>query len=152
MTLQFREANVKDIPAMQVLRHLVKENVLSNPALVTDRDCAEYLTVRGKGWVCEAGSELVGFGIADLLGNSIWALFVLPGWEGKGIGRTLQGLMLKWYFTQTRKTIWLTTAPHTRAETFYRKSGWRETAREGNGEIRFEMRFEDLKEFSFQDF
>jgi GNAT superfamily N-acetyltransferase len=138
MKIFFREAVIGDIPRMQVLRHLVKENVLSNPSLVTDSDCAAYLTVRGKGWICEAGKELVGFGIADLVGNSIWALFVLPGWEGKGIGSELQRLMLNWYFSKTDASIWLTTAPNTRAETFYRRSGWAETGRTRSGEVRFE--------------
>jgi len=48
----FREAIVSDIPQIQVVRHAVKENVLSNPALVTDHDCKEFITERGKGWVC----------------------------------------------------------------------------------------------------
>ncbi len=49
----FREAQVNDIHQMQIVRHSVKENILSNPALVTDKDCEEFITVRGKGWVCE---------------------------------------------------------------------------------------------------
>ena len=49
----FREANVNDVPQIQIVRHLVKENVLSDPSLVTDNDCEKYLSARGKGWVCE---------------------------------------------------------------------------------------------------
>ena len=63
----------------------VKENVLSNPALVTDKDCEEYLNVRGKGWVCETDNQIIGFAIADLKENNIWALFIRPEYEGLGI-------------------------------------------------------------------
>ena len=41
--------------------------------------------------------------------------------KGKGIGRELHDLMLIWYFTQTRETVWLATAPFTRAEQFYKR-------------------------------
>jgi hypothetical protein len=41
----FREAEINDIPQIQVVRHAVKENVLSNPALVTDDDCREFLII-----------------------------------------------------------------------------------------------------------
>jgi len=34
----FREATIADIPQMQVVRNAVKENILSNPGLVTDKD------------------------------------------------------------------------------------------------------------------
>jgi len=47
--------------------------------------------------------------------------------------------MLDWYFSQTDSTIWLGTAPNTRAENFYRKAGWKEAGIHGKGEIKFEM-------------
>jgi len=34
-------------------------------------------------------------------------------------------------------------SPNTRAETFYRKAGWKEIGKRPNGEIHFEMSFED---------
>ena len=142
----FREATIHDIPQIQIVRHTVKENVLSNPALVTDQDCEEYLTVRGKGWVCEIGDTIVGFSIADLKDNNIWALFLRPEYEGRGIGKKLHGMMLEWYFSQTQKTVWLGTAPNTRAEKFYRKAGWEEVGTHGKGEIKFEMSFDTWKQ------
>ncbi len=70
-----REATIADITQMQIVRNAVKENMLSNPNLVTDEDCAAFMTVRGKGWVCEIDNTIVGFSIVDLKENNIWALF-----------------------------------------------------------------------------
>jgi len=47
------------------------ENTLSNPNLVTDEDCADFITQRGKGWVCEIDNEIIGFSIVDLKDNNI---------------------------------------------------------------------------------
>jgi hypothetical protein len=52
----------------------------------------------------------------------------------------LHDTMLDWYFTQTQETVWLGTDPGTRAETFYRKSGWKQIGMHGN-EYKFEMTF-----------
>ena len=139
--MQFRGATKDDIPQIQAVRNSVKENQLSNPALVTDKDCEEYITVRGKGWVCEADNKIVGFSIADLQDNNIWALFVHPEYEGNGIGKKLHDMMLDWYFDQTQKKVWLSTAPRTRAEEFYRRNGWRVAGTHGKGEIKFELSF-----------
>jgi GNAT superfamily N-acetyltransferase len=139
----FREAHINDIKQIMTVRFAVKENILSSPALVTDKDCEEYITVRGKGWVCETDNTITGFAIADLQENSIWALFVHPDYEKKGIGKKLHDDMLDWYFSKTKETVWLTTAPGTRAETFYRKSGWKEKSRKPNGEIKFELTIDD---------
>jgi GNAT superfamily N-acetyltransferase len=134
-----REASVADVKQIQLVRNAVKENVLSNPDLVTDRDCIEYLTQKGKGWVCEAVPDIVvGFAIADLVGNNVWALFVHPDFEGRGIGKRLHDTMINWYFCQQRDNIWLSTSPHTRAEKFYRMQGWKEVGTYGKGEIKFE--------------
>jgi GNAT superfamily N-acetyltransferase len=138
-----REAKVADIKQIQVVRNSVRENTLSNPDLVTDKDCEEFMTVRGKGWVCEIDHQIVGFSIADLKGNNIWALFVDPFFEGKGIGQVLHKTMLDWYFTQTDQTVWLGTAYDTRAELFYRRAGWKEVGMHGTKEIKFEMTYND---------
>jgi hypothetical protein len=67
LKMLFREARITDIPQIQVVRNSVKENMLSNPALVTDKDCENYLVNRGKGWVCEIDDRIVGFAIVDLI-------------------------------------------------------------------------------------
>lgn len=139
----FRKATINDIQRIQAVRNSVKENTLSNPGLVTDADCIEYITVRGKGWVCEADNIIVGFAIADLQDKSIWALFLHPDYEKIGIGKRLHTIMLDWYFDNTKEKVWLTTGPNTRAELFYRKQGWIQTGTKANGEIKFEMTYED---------
>lgn len=139
----FREATILDIPQIQIVRHSVKENVLSDPGLVTDKDCADYMIQRGKGWVCETPYEIAGFAIADLADNNIWALFVKPMFERKGIGRKLHDIMLEWYFSQTKNKLWLGTAPNTRAALFYKKAGWKQAGMHGKCEIRFEMTFKE---------
>jgi GNAT superfamily N-acetyltransferase len=141
--MTIREAVVADIRQMQAVRNAVKENTLSDPALVTDKDCEEFITIRGKGWVCEMHGQIAGFAIADLKDHNIWALFLRPEFEGRGIGRQLHDTMLNWYFLQTRESVWLGTSPKTRAEQFYRKAGWLEIGTHGKGEIKFEMTFED---------
>lgn len=141
----YREAEIKDIHQMHVVRNSVKENVLSNPDLITTRDYEDYLTNRGKGFVCEINNEIVGFSIVDLVDKNVWALFINPAYEGKGIGKELHDLILTWYFTQTTETIWLGTEPKSRAEVFYRKNGWKEKGMHGKNEIKFEMNFEDWK-------
>lgn len=143
--MTFREARITDIKQIQEVRNSVKENILSNPDLVTDADCAEYITQRGKGWVCEIDDRIVGFAIADLVDENIWALFIHPDFEKQGIGRKLHDTMLDWYFSTGKEYVWLGTQPHSRAETFYRTSGWRANGMQGKSEIKFEMTNKDWK-------
>lgn len=144
----FREAIIADIKQIQIVRNAVKENIISNPALVTDADVEDYITKRGKGWVSIIDDVVVGFSIADLIDHNIWALFVHPDAEAKGIGKQLHDRMMNWYFSQTNETVWLSTTPGTRAEAFYRKQGWIEVGVYGKGEVKFEMsesRFKNMK-------
>ena len=136
--MNLREAIIQDIPRIQVVRNSVKENILSDPSVVSDADCVEFLTQRGKGWVYEINNKIVGFAIVDLQENNIWALFLHPNFEKKGIGRKLHDIMLDWYFTQDKSEVWLGTTPQTRAENFYRAAGWLQNGMNGD-EVRFEM-------------
>ncbi|SOD11867.1 GNAT family N-acetyltransferase [Pedobacter xixiisoli] len=144
--MSIREASIEDIKQIQIVRNLVKENTLSNPNLVTDEDCELFLTEKGKGWVYEIENNIVGFSIVDLKEHNVWALFVHPDFERLGIGKKLHEVMLNWYFSKTEETIWLGTAPKTRAEVFYNKAGWKPTGMHGKKEIKFEMTYTDWME------
>lgn len=134
-----REATIADIPSIQLVRNAVRENRLSDPSLVPDKDVEDYIIRRGRGWVAEEADQVLGFSIVSVIDRNIWALFVHPDHEQKGLGRQLHDIMMNWYFSQTDQSVWLSTAPGTRAEQFYRKAGWKETGIYGKGEILFEM-------------
>ncbi len=146
-----REARLADIEKMQEIRNSVRENALSDPGRITYNNYKEYILDRGKGWVCELDEQIRGFAVIDMLDHNIWALFVQPGFEQKGIGKKLHDHMLDWYFTDHNQTLWLSTAPQTRAENFYRKAGWKEKGLHGKAEIRFEMNFDDWKDHIKRD-
>jgi GNAT superfamily N-acetyltransferase len=137
--MHIRTAKPTDISQIQFVRNAVTENTLSDPALVSDADCLKFITQRGKGWVCEIDQTIVGFAIVDMQESNIWALFLHPDYEKRGIGRQLHDTMLDWYFGQTDQTIWLGTSPKTRAEAFYIKAGWTEIGMHCHNEIKFEM-------------
>lgn len=141
--MQIREATAGDIAGIQKVRNAVKENRLSDPALVPDSDVLDYITRRGKGWVATEGETIIGFSIISLLDNNVWALFIDPEHEKRGTGTQLHRVMMDWYFSNTEQPVWLSTAPGTRAEQFYRKAGWTETGIYGKGEIKFEMKAAD---------
>ncbi len=98
----FREAIISDIPQIQLVRNLVKENPLPDPCYFTDAHCVESIIVSGKGSVCEIDNVILSFSIVGLKEKKIWALFINPDFEAKGISKKLHSLMLDWYFTQTK--------------------------------------------------
>lgn len=111
--------------------------MLSNPSMITESDYMEYITARGKGWLAEVENTAAGFAIIDCIDHNIWALFVKPGFDRMGVGRKLHDTMLDWYFSNYDDDLWLSTAPNTRAESFYRAAGWKEDGLHKNREIKF---------------
>jgi GNAT superfamily N-acetyltransferase len=136
--MTIRPATFPDIPDMMRIRMSVTENRLADPSRVQPHHCREMLSA-GIGWVCEMDDSVAGFAIPDTRQGSIWALFVDPAHERKGIGRRLHDTMVEWLFAAGHSSIWLTTDPDTRAEQFYRAAGWRAVAITEDGEIRFEL-------------
>jgi GNAT superfamily N-acetyltransferase len=134
-----REAQPADIPALHRIRMRVKENALSNPLLVTEKDYNTFLLEPNKGWVAIDNEVITGFAIVDVESANLWALFVDPEHECKGAGKLLHTAMINWYFSLHHRMLWLSTAPGTRAERFYGINGWTKTGLLPNGEMRFEM-------------
>lgn len=122
--LCFRQAVAADIPAMSRIRLAVTENTLSDPARITVAMYEDYLEKLGRGWVADSAGEIVAFCYADKVDASIWALFVRPGHEGRGLGKALLGRAADWLFAQGHERVRLTTGANTRADRLYAVQGW----------------------------
>lgn len=140
---RFREAVVHDIQAIQSIRNSVTENLINDPRLISDERCADFLENKGKGWICEVDGYPVGFAIADLQGKSVWALFVRPEFENRGIGKKLHAIMLNWYFSQSQEHFWLSTEESSRAELFYCLNGWTSVGMPKEQMVEFKMTAEN---------
>lgn len=135
-SLRFRQATLADVPDLCRIRLEVGENRLSDPSRVPAELVVEYLTRRGRGWVCEADGVVAGFSIAERDPASIWALFVEPGAQGRGIGHGLLERAVAWLRAEGAGEVALATEPGTRAERFYRDRGWVPRERCANGDVR----------------
>ena len=138
-----RIAHEGDIPELMRIRAAVRENRLVSRVIGAD-EISAAISISGRGWVVEAGEGLSGKGLAGFaIGNrdtgNIWALFVDPDHERRGIGRALHAAMIDWLFAQGLQRLHLSTEPGTRAETFYRTAGWSALGLNADGEQTFEL-------------
>ena len=85
----------------------------------------------------EVNGSIAGFAIADVPSRSVWALFVDPGFEGRGIGRSLLQQVTQSLEAAGPGTIHLSTEGGTRAERLYAAAGWNRLGQLPNGEIHF---------------
>ena len=140
--IMFREATAADVPGISRVRTSVVENLLTLEQLdergITEASVAASFLTDSKGWVAVQGEEIVGFSIADRSTQSIFALFVLPAYEVRGIGSRLLDLALGWLWENGAARVWLTTGPGTKAVRFYEKRGWRCTGQGPRGDLRYE--------------
>ncbi|QEL26019.1 GNAT family N-acetyltransferase [Bosea sp. F3-2] len=131
-----RKATPDDHARIHAIRMGVRENILSDPSLVTAeevdwyRDHAIFL-------VAEEAGEIVGFTCANHQTGLVWALFVDPAHEAHGHGRALLDAALAELAAAGHAQAWLTTGSGTRAERFYRRHGWREMGRSIDEQIVF---------------
>ncbi len=135
MSPQIRPATPADIPSLKRIRSSVRENIL-NPGRVSDRDI-EWFVQNGPVWVWESGAGIVGFSAGDPRNGSLWALFVDPAWEGRGIGTALLDRACASLAAAGHRRATLDTEPGTRAAAFYRRRGWTEEGLDAAGQLLF---------------
>ena len=131
-----RRAIQSDVARIMEIRHSVRENRLSNPNLVTADDCAEFIE-RSEMWVWEEDGIVQAFAAGDIRDGWIWALFVAPEYEGRGIGRALLSMACETLRNAGYTVANLSTAAGTRAERFYTEDGWTLVNENGRGEVLF---------------
>jgi GNAT superfamily N-acetyltransferase len=139
----FREATAADMPAISDVRQSVIENPLSIEQLaargITNEIMAAAFLKDLKGWVAIDGEQIVGFSMADRESRSLYALFVRPEWEQRGIGARLYDLALQWLWDNGSERLWLTTSAGTKAAAFYERRGWVATDVDAYGDVRYEL-------------
>jgi GNAT superfamily N-acetyltransferase len=130
-----RKATRADYPRISEIRFAVRENQLSNPDAIAS--AVDWLFDNSTFWVWEEDGAIQGFSAADPRDGSIFALFVHPSHERRGIGRALLPFACDILRDSGHATAILTTEPATRAEKFYRMDGWTEIGRKEDGQIIF---------------
>lgn len=136
-----RLANLADIDAIFDIRTSVHENHLSREQLaamgISPITVRQAITEAPCAWIAEVNGAPVGFSMADVEDGCVFAAFVLPKFEGNGLGRRLMEQAETFLF-QHHQTIWLETAEASRAYGFYRHLGWQPLESLTEGDVRFE--------------
>lgn len=141
MDAGIRLAKLADIDAIFKIRTSVRENHLSQDQLteigVTPEAISQAISESPCAWVAEVSGVPVGFSMVDIEKGCVFAVFVLPEFEGNGLGRSLMHKAESFLFQRHQK-IWLETAEASRASGFYRHLGWQPVKHLPEGDIRFE--------------
>ncbi|MFT4173941.1 MAG: GNAT family N-acetyltransferase [Rhodocyclaceae bacterium] len=138
-----RPARVTDVAALFKVRTSVRENALSTDELaqlgITPASIAQAIEHAACAWVATVDDEIVGFSMADLDSACLFAVFVLPHYEGRGIGSGLVEAGERALF-ESHPIAWLETAGNSRAARLYRHLGWGNERALDDGDIRLEKR------------
>ena len=126
---------------MTVIRLGVRENVLSDPGWLTRSMWGDALESSGNAntWMCECDGQIVGFASGGISEADIWALFVAPDYEGRGIGAALLLLATDWLFAAGVEVVRLGTRADSRADGFYLHRGWRRGELTEKGEVIYRL-------------
>lgn len=141
--VEIRVAREADVETLFAIRTSVRENHQSREELagigVTAARVAEMLRTSSRAWIAEVEGEPVAFSMADAEERTVFAMFVRPGYEGRGLGRELMRHAEEWLFERGVEEIWLTTGsdPGIRANGFYRRLGWVDDGLTDDGQIRY---------------
>jgi|SRR5271157_343556 len=136
--IEFRHSSESDLDVLYQIRYSVTENRLINMVIPREevvRRCGE-----GGAWICLDNGKAVAFSIASMQPEPIlWALFVRPSYEGRGIGQQLMAYSLDWFKAQGATVVSLSTDPGTRADRFYQAQGWKRGGLNEAGEVVFTL-------------
>lgn len=142
MTL--RSATARDADDLFDIRCSVNQNHQSREELATLGITVESVAemIRGGDYVttiAEVDGRAVGVTMAQISEGYIFAAFIRPDYEGRGIGRALMKAAENGLRSAGVEEAWLSTGaePSLRAAGFYRHLGWREAGSLPDGQIIF---------------
>ena len=138
-----RVASEADVESLFDIRTSVLENHQSRADLarvgVTPDSVAQMLHSSFRAWIASERKQDVAFSMADASEATVFAMFVRPAFEGRGLGRILMKRAEDWLFKQGCVEIWLLTDANrdVRANGFYRHLGWDDAGIQQDGQVKF---------------
>ena len=142
--MQIRTATPEDVAAIFDVRCSVKENHMSRAELAELDITPETVggMISGGDYIVPValvGGEIVAFAMAQISEGYVFALFVRPEHEGKGLGNTLMREVESGFKEHGVTEAWLCTGSEKgiRAPGFYRRLGWVESGTMEDGQLRF---------------
>ncbi|MBD9655262.1 MULTISPECIES: GNAT family N-acetyltransferase [unclassified Pseudomonas] len=145
MTATIRLATCADIETLFDIRTSVIENHLSREQLdelgITAAALQQAIEESACAWVAELQGTAAGFAMIDAEAGELFALFVRPQCEGRGLGAMLLEAAEQALFAN-HEVIYLVTDGHeaVRANGFYRRHGWAQVAKVDERDVRYEKR------------
>jgi len=141
--MTIRAATPDDIDGLFHVRTSVRENTLTCEELeemgITKAAVTAMIQNSPSAWVAAEDQKIVGFSMIIPEDACLFAAFVLPEYEKRGIGKQLVQAAEEALFQQ-HAVIWLETGKNTRAAGFYRHTGWGNETAADDGDIRLEKR------------
>ena len=127
MNIRTRLALSSDIEGIFDVRTSVKENHLSREEMeqvgITESSVIDMIEKSRCAWVAVDEGKVIGFSMIIVDEGSLFAAFVLPEYEGRGVGRRLVVLAEQELFKH-HEIAWLETDKNSRAAKFYMQLGW----------------------------
>lgn len=127
MNIHIRPAQLSDVEGIFTVRTSVAENHLSREEMremgITETTVSNMIKEGSCAWVATDDDEVVGFSMILREKGSLYGLFVLPAYEGRGIGRRLTKIAEQELFKH-HEVAWLETDKNSRAAKFYMQLGW----------------------------
>jgi ribosomal protein S18 acetylase RimI-like enzyme len=143
MNISTRIAQPSDIESIFHVRTSVIENHLSREEMqqmgITESAVAKMIEKSRCAWVATEDDKVVGLSMILPDEGCLFAAFVLPEYEGRGIGRRLVVLAEQELFKH-HEIAWLETDKNSRAAKFYMQLGWVNKENVSESDIRLEKR------------
>lgn len=143
MTTTVRIATPDEVPILNAIRTSVRENHMTLEQMadygITPEVIAALLRTTGRAFIANVDGIDAGISIADSAEGNIFAMFVLPDYEGLGLGRLLLAHAEAFLHASGVASAWLEAgaAPGIRAHGFYAHLGWQADGLMPDGQLRF---------------
>lgn len=138
-----RLATLADIDTLFAIRTTVVQNHLSREQMadlgITPQVLADSMAESPCVWLAEVQGQPAAFSMVNHDSGEVFAMFVLPAYEGRGLGRQLMAVAEAALF-EHHPTLYLITdgRDEIRANGFYQRLGWTQVGRVEGDDVRYE--------------